>query len=787
MRALNRKLLRDLGQLGGPSAAIAAVIATGVAMLVMYFSTFQSLERTQASYYERYRFADVFASLERAPLDLARRLGEIPGVARTETRVVAEVTLDVPGLAEPAVGRLVSVPERRREMLDDLFLRRGRWIEPGKSDEVLVNEDFALAHGFQPGDRVGAVINGRRRELTIVGVALSPEFIYALRPGDLLPDSRRFGVFWMGRRALGAAFDMEGGFNDVLVKLSPGASEPEVIARLDRLLARYGGLGAVPRSLQISHWFVANELRELQTMGSVLPVIFLGVAAFLLNVVLTRMISVQRSQIAALKALGYSNLAVAVHYVQVGLLVALAGTGLGFAAGAWLGRGMNNLYSEYFRFPEPLYVLSPAVLLAAALVSITAAVLGAFGAVRRAARLPPAEAMRPEPPASFRETWIERLGFKQLLGEPGRMILRNLARRPARTGLSVVGVAFAVALLVLGFFFQDAIDRIMKLQFELVQRQDLTVSFVEPLSARSFLEVERLPGVLRAEPMRSVPARLRLGHRERQVGILGLPAGAELVRLVDLERGVVELARSGLTLSGTLAEILEARRGDVLTVEVLEGRRPVWRVPVTAVVDEVMGTSVYMEIGELRRRMREGGVVTGAALLVDPAAVDGLYQRLKTTPRVAGVSLTTAALESFRETLAKTMGLMISFNLLFASIIAFGVVYNNARISLSERERDLASLRVLGFTRAEISFILLGEIAVVTLLAMPVGLVLGYGLCVLTLLGMGNELFRIPLVVEPASYAVSALGVLVASVLSAAVVRRRLDRLDLIGVLKTRE
>lgn len=787
MLTIDRKLLRDLWQLKGQALAIGLVIAAGVAMFTMYFSTFESLDHTHRTYYDRFRFADVFASLKRAPLSSVSRLEALPGVARVEPRVVVQVTLDVAGMTEPAVGLLLSIPEHRRAILNDLHLVKGRYLEAGRPDEALVIEAFALAHGLEPGDRVGAIINGRRRELEIVGVALSPEFVYTIPPGDLLPDDRRFGVFWMGRRALASAFDMEGGFNDVALALSPGASSEQVTADVDRVLRRYGGLGAIPRELQVSAWFVANEMREMQTMGSILPVIFLAVAAFLLNVVLSRIISVQRTQIAALKAVGYSNRDVALHYAKLGLVIALAGGLVGIAVGAWLGHGMTGLYSQWFRFPTFRYFLSPRIAFAGLLVSLGAAILGAFGAVRWAVRLPPAEAMRPEPPASFRRSWLERAGLSRFLSEPGRIILRNLGRRPVRTLLSATGIAFAIALLVFGFFFVDAIDLLMKVQFEEVMLHDVTTTFVEPTSSAARHELSRMPGVLYIEPFRAVPARLRYGTRSRQTAILGLPSAPRLNRIIGQTAGVVELPPAGLVLSSTLGHALGVEVGDRMTVEVLEGTRPVRTVPVSRLVDEFMGTSAYMEIGALRRLMREGSLLSGAFLKVDPTEIERLYERLKATPRIGGVSLTTAAYESFQETLGETLGLMIGINLIFAAVIACGVVYNSARISLSERERDLASLRVLGFTRAEISFILLGEQAVVTLLAIPLGLLLGYGFCRGIIEALATELLRIPMVVEPVSYAWSAVAVAAASALSGLVVRRRLDRLDLVAVLKSRE
>jgi putative ABC transport system permease protein len=618
-------------------------------------------------------------------------------------------------------------------------------------------------------------------------LALSPEYVYNVRPGELMPDDRRFAVLWMERRALAAAFDMEGGFNDVVLRLTRGASEPEVIGRLDRLLEPYGGRGAIPRGLQTSHWYLENELKQLRGTGRVIPVVFLAVAAFLLNVVLTRIVALERGQIAALKALGYSNAAVATHYLSLSLLIAALGGALGVAVGAWLGAAMTRLYTEFYHFPILEYRLAAKVAIAGITIGLVAAGLGAIGAVRAAARLPPAEAMRPEPPARYRESPLERAGVKRWLSQPARMILRNLTRRPVRAALSVLGISLGAAMMVLGTFSLDAINLVMDVQFGLAQRYDAMVTFLEPTSPRALHEVERLPGVTAVEGFRSVPVRLRFGHRSRQVAILGLPAGPRLNRILDSESRPVMLPPQGIVMSRTLSDILGVRRGDTVVLEVLEGTRPIRRAVVAELLDEFLGTNVYAEIGTLHRLMQEGETLSGAFLEVERTAEEDLYRRLKGSPRVAGVLLKRAALESFEMTVAENIAMVRAINMLFAAVIAFGVVYNSARISLSERSRELATLRVIGFRRGEISYILLGELALLTAVAIPAGLALGYLMAAAVIATYQTELYRIPFVIAPRTFALAAVTTLVAAALSAAAVRRRLDRLDLVAVLKMRE
>jgi putative ABC transport system permease protein len=787
MKQLDRKLVRDLVHMRAQVFAIVLVVACGVASFVALRNIYVALPITQEAYYRDYRFADVFVRVKRAPEWLADRIRRLPGVTDAETRVVADVTLDVPGLEEPATGQIVSIPDERAPTLNDLHLVRGRYIDAGRRDEVLVSQAFADANRLELGDTVDAVVNGRLTELRVAGVALSPEFIYEIPPGGLFPDNRHFGVLWMGRTALAAAFDMEGAFNDVAVAVAPGASESGVISRLDRLLAEWGSLGAYGRADQPSHFFVTNEIDELKVTSTVIPGVFLGVTAFLIHLVLSRLIRTQRDQIAMLKAFGYGNGAIGSHYLKLALLTVSAGAALGALVGWWFGYQMTALYADYFRFPVLRYEPNPWVIGGAAATSLAAAAIGAVSAVRSAVALPPAESMRPEAPAQFRRGLVERLGFERLLPLSVRIIVRNLERNAIKAVLTTLAIAASVSLLVVGFFLVDAVDRIIDLQFNTVLREDADVVFTEPRPAAARFDALNLPGVLRVEPYRTVPARLCFGYRSRRVAVLGLERDGELFRIVDVHYSVYKLPPDGLVLTRTLGERLGVAPGDVLTVEVLEGARPVRSVRVAALVDDALGLSAYMDLEALNRLMREGGTISGARLAVDPKYQSILFSQLKRTPAVSVVNVPDTVLANFDETFARTIGLMTAIVVLFGSVITLGVVYNGARIALSERGRELASLRVLGFTRAEIAAMLLGEHAILTAVAVPVGWLLGYGLCALITTALDNDMMRLPLVVTAKTPALALSVTVGAAVVSGLLVARRIRRLDLVEVLKTRE
>jgi putative ABC transport system permease protein len=787
MTALHRKLIRDLLHMKGQAVAIALVVASGIAVFVMMVSVWNALEMTRQTYYDRYRFADVFASLKRAPLTLVDRIAAIDGVKQVDPRVVMDVTLDLKGLDEPGVGRLISIPASRRPRLNDLYLKEGRYLEPNRPGEVLVSDAFAAAHAFRPGDSFEAIINGALQKLTVVGIAMSPEYVFQIRGGELVPDDKRFGIIWMDERELSAAFDMEGAFNNVTLTLLRGASEEEVLRRVDQLIEPYGGAGSYGRDEQMSARFLSDEIKQLRGMAIIAPSIFLSVAAFLLHVVLSRQISLQREQIAALKAFGYSHREVGVHYGQFVLLIVIAGTILGTIAGLRFGKGMTGMYAEFYHFPEFLYHIDPGVVGLAIGISLLSALIGTWGAVKRAIDLPPAEAMRPEPPAEFRRSLLERIGWMKLFSPAGRMIVRELERRPWKALLSTLGIALSVAVLVLGRFGTDALDYLIEFQYFITQRQDVSVSFVEPVSSEAEYALQQLPGVLRSETYRAVPTRIHGRHRSRRVAILGLPQQRELNRLIDAEENQAKLPPTGLLLNDALAEALGVGVGDRVRVEVLEGERPTWEVPVTGIIAEFSGTTAYMSREALAALLGEQGSISGAHLRVDPLQMKTLYDQLKQTPRVAAVTIKDAALEGFRETIAENQTMMQGFIVGFACVIAFGVVYNTARVSLSERSREMGTLRVIGFSRAEISTILLGELAILTLAAIPIGIVFGFAFAWTMVQSIDAELFRFPLIISPRTMAFAAGVTICASVISGLIVRRRLDHLDLVSVLKQRE
>ena len=787
MKALNRKLWRDLWRMKGQVFAITLVVISGVATFIMFISTIDSLQLTRERFYRDYSFADVFVNLKRAPEGLKDKIKAVPGVDRVETRVSAYVKLAIGGFSEPVNARILSIPDDGKPLLNRLYIRKGRLADPAKDNEVVINENFAQAHGFNLGDRFAAIINGKWKTLTITGTALSPEFVLLMKPEAMSPDFKRYGVLWMGRRALGTSYEMDGAFNNVALTLHQDAKLSDVLDRLDRIVEPYGGFGAYARKDQISHRLLSEEFRQLQRSSEIFPTIFICVAAFLLNVVMSRTINTQREQIAALKAFGYSNLAVGVHYAKLVVLIISAGLAGGVFAGIWFGKMLGGIYMEVYRFPYLFYTLHPSVIFTAVLISIFSSLAGTLHSLWRAAKQPPAEAMRPEPPAQYRVTLIEKTGIGRWLTQPSRIILRNIERKPIRACLSIIGIAVACATMISSGFFKDSIAFMVNVQFALSQKEDMTVAFIEATSRRAVYELQALPGVAYAETYRTVPAKLTFGHHAFKTVINGIEPDSRLRLLLNTRLRAISLPPSGIVLTDHLGKILGVKAGDMLTVEVLEGSKPIRQVPVVALVKLYLGVMGYMDITALNRLLREGDAISGAYLMTDPLLGEKLYQSLNKTPRISGTVLRRNEIRNFHDIQAKGMLFFTFIATLMACSIAFGVVYNSARIALSERSRELSSLRVLGYTRGEISYILLGELGLITLIAIPAGFLIGYWLCAYIAQALASDLFRVPLVIESKTYALAAAVVLASASVSGLIVRHKLDHLNLVEVLKTRE
>lgn len=787
MSPLDKKLLRDLWRMRTQALAIGLVVAVGVMLLVMMAGLVESLDETRRAYYERYRLADAFAPVVRAPERAIEELARIDGVSAVEGRITGGALIDIPDTELPVQARAVSLPDFGTPRLNDVYLASGRQIDHRRSDEILLLKSFAEAHGLEPGDTLAATMHGARRTFRIVGLAQSPEFLYTTAPGELVPDDARFGVIWMSRTAMEAAYDMDGAFNEALIDVGRDEDLPAVLAAADRILEAYGAIGAYGLEDQFSNRFITEEINGLRASSAGVPPIFLAVAAFLLNIVISRLLQAERQQIGLIKAFGYTDVEVTSHYFKLILVIAVGGAVLGCIFGLASGASMTGLYVQYYKFPFLVFEIEPASFIIAVTASVAAAALGGLFALRRIFALTPAVAMRPPTPPDysgrqFFGDWIVRF-----LDQPTRMVMRRLIRHPGRSFGAIIGVAAGMALSAGMLSVMSGFDETVETTFGVIDRSDLSVSYIEPLSDRTLFSLQQMDGVIEVEGTRAVSVIFRNGVQSYRGGIFGLVPEARLYRALDAEGTSLPLRGSGIVLAPALADILDVDVGDTLTINVREGRRPQLEVPVTGIADTLLGSPAYMQLDALNAVLREPGRVSGAYLRVDDDRRDEIYAALDAMPVVAGISVKADARNSFQTMMDQGAGAMRFVMAIIAGLITFGIVYNTARIAYAESAHDLASLRVIGFSKGEAAFVLLGELGVIVLIALPLGALMGYGLSHAIAAGFSTDLYQIEAIFSPQSAGLAGVAVLVASIFSGWMVKRDSDRAELVTALKSRD
>jgi putative ABC transport system permease protein len=787
MHALDLKLLRDFKRLWVQAIAIALVLACGVAILLTSVGMYKALSETRTAYYERNRFADVFAQTTRAPLSLLAEIARIDGVMNVEARIAGDAILDIPGRTKTAVGKILSFPETSDPVLNVPLLVTGRFPDPLSTHEVVVNAPFATANGFEPGDQFSANLRGQKRQLTIVGTALSPEFVYTIGPGALMPDNAAFGIIWMPERAAAAAFDMTGAFNDVSLAIASGTTTASVIDALDILLEPYGGFGAYDRSTQQSDAFLDAEISQLKGMAAILPPIFFAISGFLVSMVMGRIIALERSEIGLLKAIGYSDTEICLHYLMLAALIAVVGVLVGWIAGTVLARVTAWQYAQFFDFPFVVFRVSYWVYAASGLAGLLTTSLGAAQAALKAARLAPAIAMQPPAPPRFKRSFVDDAMTRLHLAQSTVMILRSLLRWPLRSFLTTLGLALAVASVIAATFINDALSEIIDVAFYQTNRQDAMLLFAEDIPEAALEDLRNLPGVLQAEGQQFHAAVLHRGHLSKRVAVEARRPGNDLSRVLDANGTPLDVPPGGIVLSKRLANHLDVKSGESIDIEFLSGRRETFGVTVTALVELHFGLGAYMDLGYMNALFRQAPRLSVVNITFDTMQTDALHATIKDTPRISGIVEMNENRRSFEDTIEQNITVMNTIYIVVAVLITIGVTYNAARIQLSERARELASLRILGYGRGDVSYILVGEMMLIALVAQPFGWLIGAGIAQLMTNAFTSDLYAIPLVLKPATFTLASIIVLSAALGSVMIVRRRLDRLDLVSVMKTRE
>lgn len=792
MSVLHRKVWRDLRGSLGVLLTVVAIIAVGAGSLVGLRGAQRVLIDSQHTYYRDYRFADFWIDVKKAPLPAVERIAALPGVGRVEARVVFDVILDLPGVSQPLSGRLLSVPaDNLREALNGICLVRGSWFSEDRPEEIIISDPFAKAHDLQPGDRVSLILNRKKESFIIAGTAISPEYVYMVRgAGDIMPDPEHFGVLYVKERYARDVLDFQDACNQVTGKYARGfeGDRAVLLDKMERMLDPYGVLASTPRDRQASHRFLSDEINGLGVTAAILPVIFLLVAALVLNILMNRLAERQRSVIGTLKALGYSDGQVLRHFLSFGLVVGLAGGIASAGLGTLMAMGMIEIYRDFYQFPQFVHRSYPDLLALAMAISVVFSVTGTAKGVWGVLKLHPAEAMRSRPPERGGAIFLERFpALWKRLGFRTHMALRSMMRHPARTLTGIFATSVSAAIVFMTLIMYDSTHFLLEFQFEHISHSDADIGMRDEQSVAALYEARDLPGVWKAEPVLGVMCRLRNGWRSRRVMVTGLCEKHELTTPRQRDLTPIDIPSEGLAIARKLAEILGVGTGDRIELTPVRGRRQTVTVRVASIVEGYFGLDCYASQEYLSRLVGEAAAVNGVQLAVVASQTEDLYRAVKDLPNAQGLTVKSDARRSIEATLTESMAASLGVTVLFAGVIAFGSMLNASMVEIGDRVREISTLRVLGYDSAQVAGIFIRQNLVVFVLGVALAVPMGYGLTLAAVSGYDTELFRMPVVFRPVMILMTGAVTLLFVLAAQWFVYRAVCKLDWLEGTKVRE
>lgn len=773
-------------------AAIVAIIAVGTACFSGMLGTFYNLDDAKASYYSRCRMADFWINLKKAPDSAVEQLNDIQGISEIRSRIVFPVVVDLENVVKPLSGQIISMPESMDPVINGFVMKRGSYFSRDRNDEVIVSEKFAKARNIVPGSFIHLVMNGEKKKMLVTGTAISSEFIYLTPPGSIVPDNEGYGIFWAKRKYIEDRFGFHGACNSIVGLLTPEAkvNPGMTMERIRRKLNRYGVFSETLLKNQYSNLSLHSEMSGLKMQATVLPIIFMGVAALILNVVMLRMAEQQRTVIGTLKALGLNNRTILTHFFKFGLVVGLCGGAAGCVLGYFIASGMVVMYQQFFSFPHLVNQLYPGLMLFGVLISVAFAVGGSLRGVRAVIALSPAEAMHPSPPATMGKIMLERWdAFWSRLNFRQQMVFRGIFRNKGRSIIGICAAMFGGAILFLAMGLFDSFQYMLIFEYDKVLRSDFIISFRDETAYDAVYAAARLPGISRAEAQLSVPCHLSNGNHNKKMAITGIKPDAKLTIPRDNNGNPVPVPETGLLINRRLAQELHVKPGDTLTMVPIKGIKTPHSLKIAGIVETTFGLVAYADFSYLNRLIDQSAALSSIQLNGRPnqAQRTALYRQVKRYPKLSSLSEISEMKKKMSEEFIQSMAFFTGVMIFFAGIIFFGSILNSSLIAISERQREIATFRVLGYQTSEVGQIFFWENLIINMIGAFCGLPLGYFM----LYGMAeqyqNDMYSMPCAVTPATWILTPVLALCFIIGAYVVIRRVLGKLDWPEALKMKE
>lgn len=787
MGILNRKLIRDLWQIKGQFISVLVVVIIGVMFYTGINAGYRNLSGASEKYYSDYRFADLWATFYKAPESVEQKAQALPFVKMATGRVVQDVNIGISG--QNAVIRLITLPDVKKDIVNDIVIQSGKYFSDADSNQCLVEEGFFKAHGLKEGDYIYPVINGNEVKLKVIGSVISPEYVYALKDAsELVADYNKFGIVFVKKSFGQAVLGLDGMVNSLGMTVKEGTDIGKAKDDIEKLFREYGVTAVTDRDAQVSYKLVSEKMKGYQSLGTAFPVIFFIVAAVIIFITMGRMVENQRVQIGVLKAFGFSDLQVLVHYLSFSALIAILGSVIGSILGVFLGKGFTGLINQYFVFPNPQAKMYPDLVIPASLLTLFFCLLAGYNSCKRAFAIMPSEAMRPRSPMKGRKILIERIGILwRNLEYTWKMILRNIFRYKRRALLTSIGVIFATAITVFALGEKNSMDHLVAQQYTNIQNYDIKVSFTRFMSKEELNTIRGISHVVKLEPVVETGVELSNGWRKKDTGFTALIDNPQMYRAADKEGNPVRLPHNGILIPDKLARALDVKPGDMVSIKSFLPGREKKEVPVKGIIAQYLGTSAYSSMDSVNLILGEGGIANSVVLKIDSASSEKqVIDALKKMPAVGSVQSKTEAMNNLVSNLG-AMTSAIGFMIFLASVLSVAVIYNIATISIFERQRELAMMKVLGFKDSEVRRLVFNENYLITLFGILIGLPLGSLLGGSMMASYESDAYTFPFLVGGRSYVLAAILIIGFTAIANFILMKKISRIGMVEVLKSIE
>jgi len=772
--------------------AIISIIAVGTACFVGTYGTYRNLINEQASYYSQCRMADFWIDVKKVPRYVLKELTGVKGVSEIYGRIISPVIVEFDDVSQPISGCVVSLPANPKPVINNIVMRRGSYFTKERENEVIVSEIFAKTRNISPGSYIKLIMNGKQKELFVVGTAISSEFIYMLPPGGIVPEPGNYGVFWIKNEFAEDRFGFTGACNSIVGILNPESRQNPypVLDELNRKLSPYGVFASTPLKNQNSNLTLCAELSGLQLETTVIPGIFLGVAALALNILMMRMAEQQRVIIGTLKALGIKNSSIFMHFMKFGLFTGISGGIAGCVLGYWMAFETTQLYASIYTFPDLRNYIYPDIIALSMLISISFAALGTLKGVRKIVKLNPAESMRPSVPTSSKKIFLEKFSsFWNRAGFRWQIVLRNIFRNKGRTAIGMAAAACGAGIVVMSFGLTDSLEYMMQFQFDKVLLSDYSINFRDELDGGALYEARRLPGISYAEPVLNVTCDLHNRNHFRKASITGIIPNARLTFPSNADGKPIILPSAGLLMSGRLAKQLHLKTGDSVTFIPVKGRKKTQTVPIAGIIDSKFGMPIYADYYYLNKLIDENSAISSIHLKASDrgAHIKELFNAVRAFPKLASLSVTAQQKKQMQEDFIAKLKGIVYVMIVFAGVIFFGSILNSALISLTERKREIATFRILGYQPLEVGAIFFREIMTINVAGTIIGLPLGYYMLYGMTLSFQNDMYSVPCVINRVTWLNTLIIAFIFIIAAYFLIQRLINRMDWSEALKLRE